>query len=151
MFHIGIYLGNIFNKFEQALLNLFDDSKIKNLKGAFLEVLSFRIFELYYNPYKTAKDCNVLIIDFKSDLTVDIAMEYGDEGLICECKVPSSRFNWNIFKNLLDIKIKSLDYFHPYAVTLDTKQRMDAKKIRIENTVDEACNLDEFFCIFSDL
>ena len=70
-----------------------------------------------------------------------------DKLIVC---VSFSFFNWNIFKNLLDIKIKSLDYFHPYAVTLDTKQRMDAKKIRIENTVDEACNLDEIIFLYRE-
>lgn len=137
----------LFNEFKQSLLNLFEDSKIKNLKGAFLEVLSFKIFELEFKPYKTSKDCKVLIDDFESNLTVDIAMEYSDSGLICECKVPASRFNWDIFKNLLEIKSQSLDYFNAYAVTLDTKQRLDAKKTRISNTVDEAVNLDEIICI----
>ena len=137
----------LFNEFKQSLLNLFEDSKIKNLKGAFLEVLSFKIFELEFKPYKTSKDCKVLIDDFESNLTVDIAMEYGGSGLICECKVPASRFNWDVFKNLLEIKSQSLDYFNAYAVTLDTKQRLDAKKTRISNTVDEAVNLDEIICI----
>lgn len=53
-----------------------------------MEGLSFKIFELYFNQYGTAEDCNVLIDDFKSDLTVDISMD----GLVCECKVPASKF-----------------------------------------------------------
>ena len=36
----------LFLKFKQCILNLFDSSQIKNLKGAFLEVLSFRIFNI---------------------------------------------------------------------------------------------------------
>ena len=46
-----------------------------------MEGLSFKIFELYFNQYGTAEDCNVLIDDFKSDLTVDIAMEYGEDNM----------------------------------------------------------------------
>ena len=137
----------LFDKYQNCLLNLFDNPRIKNLKGAFLEVLSFKIFELAFNPFKTAKDCNVLIDDFKSKLTVDIAMEYAGSGLICECKVPISKFNGDIFENLLEIKTNSLSYFHPYAVTLESQERMDAKKIRIETAVDEVCNLDEIIFV----
>lgn len=77
----------MFLKFKQCILNLFDSSQIKNLKGVFLEVLSFRIFKILFKPHIEAKDCIVLIDDAPSDLTVDIAMEYVNSALICECKV----------------------------------------------------------------
>ena len=62
-----------------------------------------------------------------SDLTVDIVIEYVDSALICECKVPSTKYKWDIFKNLLDIKSRYLDYYNAYAVTLDSQERMDSK------------------------
>lgn len=50
-----------------------------------------------------------------------------DSALICECKVPSTKYKWDIFKNLLDIKSWYLDYYNAYAVTLDSQERMDSK------------------------
>ena len=120
---------------KRSILNLFNDSQIKNLKGAFLEVLSFRIFETYFKPNLAYTDCNLCIDGWKSQLTVDIAMEFSDFGLVCECKVPSSKFNSDIFYNLLNIRYYSENYFHPYAVTLDCKGRMDSKKHRIEHAI----------------
>ena len=137
----------LFLKFKQCILNLFDNPQIKNLKGAFLEVLSFRIFNKLFKPHIVAKDCRVWVDTIPSDLTVDIAMEYVDSALICECKVPSTKYNWNIFKNLLDIKSRSLDYYNTYAITLDSKERMDSKKSRIKQNVKEAVTIDDVKCI----
>ena len=142
--------AKLFLKFKQCILNLFDSSQIKNLKGAFLEVLSFRIFKILFKPHIEAKDCIVLIDGVPSDLTVDIAMEYMDSALICECKVPSTKYNWDIFKNLLDIKSRSLDYYNPYAITLDSQERMDSKKSRIKYAVNEARNIDDVICIYRE-
>ena len=82
--------ARLFLKFKRCVLNLFDDPQIKNLKGAFLEVLSFRIFNILFKPHVVAKDCKVWIDGIPSDLTVDIAMEYEYSALFCECKVPST-------------------------------------------------------------
>ena len=41
-------------------------------------------------------------------------MEYAGSALICECKIPSSKFKWDIFKNLLEIKSQSLNYYDAY-------------------------------------
>lgn len=141
------YHAHIFLKLKQSILNLFNNPQIKNLKGAFLEVLSFKIFESLFNPHITAKDCKVWIDDVSSDYTVDIAMEYDDSALICECKVPSTKFNWKIFKNMLDIKARSSNYYYAYAITLDIKERMDSKKDRIKRTVLDAKNIDDIICI----
>ena len=140
----------LFMKFKQCILNLFDSPQIKNLKGAFLEVLSFRIFKILFKPHIEAKDCRVWIDDIRSDLTVDIAMEYADSALICECKVPSTKYKWDIFKNLLDIKSRSLDYYNTYAITLDSQERMDSKKLKIKYSVDEAVNIDDVICIYRE-
>jgi len=140
--------ARLFLKFKRCVLNLFDDPQIKNLKGAFLEVLSFRIFNILFKPHVVAKDCKVWIDGIPSDLTVDIAMEYEDSALICECKVPSTKYKWDIFKNLLDIKLRSLDYYNAYAITLDS--RVDSKKSRIKYTVDEAVNIDDVICIYRE-
>jgi hypothetical protein len=137
----------IFRKIKRCILTLFNNPQIKNLKGAFLEVLSFKIFEMKFNPYKTAKDCHVHIENWRSDLTVDIAMEYANSALICECKVPSSKFKWEIFKNLLTIESKSLNYFQPYIITLDTEDRIIAKKNRIQNTIPDASDINEIISI----
>ena len=142
--------AKLFLEFKQCILNLFDSPQIKNLKGAFLEVLSFRIFNILFKPHIVAKDCNVWIDSIPSDLTVDIAMEYADSALICECKVPSTKYKWKIFKNLLDIKSRSLDYYNAYAITLESKERMDAKKLRIKHAVDEAVNIDDKTCIYRE-
>ena len=142
--------AKLFLKFKQCILNLFDDHQIKNLKGAFLELLSFRIFRILFKPHVMAKDCRVVIDKVPSDLTVDIAMEYVDSALICECKVPSTKYKWDIFKNLLAIKSRSLDYYNAYAVTLDSKERMDSKKSRIKHAVDEARNIDDVVCIYRE-
>ena len=140
----------LFMKFKQCILNLFDSPQIKNLKGAFLEVLSFRIFKILFKPHIEAKDCRVWIDDIRSELTVDIAMEYVDSALICECKVPSTKYKWDIFKNLLDIKSRSLDYYNAYALTLDSQERMDSKKSKIKYSIDEAVNIDEVICIYRE-
>lgn len=142
--------ARLFLKFKQCILNLFDSSQIKNLKGAFLEVLSFRIFNILFKPHVVAKDCRVCVDGIRSDLTVDIAMEYVDSALICECKVPSTKYKWDIFKNLLDIKSLSLDYYNAYTITLDSQERMDSKKSRIKYSVDEARNIDDVICIYRE-
>lgn len=77
-------------------------------------------------------------------------MEYVDSALICECKVPSTKYNWDIFKNLLDIKSRSLNYYDAYAITLDSQKRMDSKKSRIKYSVDEARNIDDVICIYRE-
>ena len=75
-------------------------------------------------------------------------MEYDSSALCCECKVPTSKFDWNIFKNLLDIKMQSQNFFDVYAITLDLKERMDSKKQRIENSVEESRGIiDDVYCI----
>ena len=138
----------LFLKFKQCILNLFDSHQIKNLKGAFLEVLSFKILEKQHNPYIFCTDCNVIIDSWKSNLTVDIAMESDSSALCCECKVPTSKFTWDIFKNLLDIKNQSQNYFSVYAVTLSEQERMDSKKQRINRSVPESIGvIDEVHCI----
>lgn len=142
--------ARLFLKFKQCILNLFDSPQIKNLKGAFLEVLSFKIFKILFKPHVEAKDCIVFINGMPSNLTVDIAMEYVESALICECKVPSAKYNWDIFKNLLDIKSRSLDYYNAYAITLDSKERMDSKKSRIKYAVNESGNIDEVICIYRE-
>lgn len=138
----------LFSKYRLIILSLFRDSQIKNLKGAFLEVLSFKILEKQHNPYIFCTDCNVIIDSWKSNLTVDIAMESDSSALCCECKVPTSKFTWNIFKNLLDIKNQSQNYFSVYAVTLSEQERMDSKKQRINRSVPESIGvIDEVHCI----
>ena len=78
----------LFLKFKQCILNLFNSPQIKNLKGAFLEVLSFRIFNILFKPHIVAKDCRVWVDNIPSDLTVDIAMEYVDSALILNVTFP---------------------------------------------------------------
>ena len=149
--YVGTPNFNIFSTYKFSILMLFKDSQIKNLKGAFLEVLAFKILERHYHPHITCTDCKVLINLWKSDLTVDIAMEYDSLGLCCECKVPTSKFTWDIFKNLLDIKMKSQNYFNVYAITLSDKKRMDAKKRRITEAVEDSIGIiDEVHCITRD-
>lgn len=138
---------HVFHEYKELLLNIFDDSQIKNLKGAFLEVLTQTILECVYHPRIVYNDCVVGIGDWKSDLTVDIAIECISKGLICECKVPANKFNWNIFKNLLDIYEKSNNYFSPFAVTLNNRKSIEIKKERIMNVVPEANNLNEIHII----
>lgn len=138
----------LFSKYKSIILSLFRDSQIKNLKGAFLEVLSFKILEKKHNPNIFSTDCKVIIDSWKSNLTVDIAMESDSFALCCECKVPTSKFTWDIFKNLLDIKDKSQNYFSVYAVTLSEQERMDSKKQRINRSVHESIGvIDEVHCI----
>lgn len=75
-------------------------------------------------------------------------MESDSFALCCECKVPTSKFTWNIFKNLLDIKNQSQNYFSVYAVTLSEHERMDSKKQRINRSVPESIGvIDEVHCI----
>lgn len=141
----------LFSIYKSIIISLFDDSQIKNLKGAFLEVLSFKILEKRYHPHITCTDCKVWIDDWGSALTVDIAMEYGCSALCCECKVPASRFNWDIFKNLLDIKNQSQNYFNVYVVTLSDQQRMINKKQRINWKIPESIGvINEVHCIARD-
>lgn len=78
-------------------------------------------------------------------------MEYGCSALCCECKVPASRFNWDIFKNLLDIKNQSQNYFNVYVVTLSDQQRMINKKQRINWKIPESIGvINEVHCIARD-
>lgn len=138
---------HVFHEYKELLLNLFENSQVKNLKGAFLEVLSQTIFEYAYRPQIIHNDCIIGIDEWYSDLTVDIAFECSNGGLICECKVPASKFNWDIFRNLLDIYEKSDYYFSPFAVTLNNRESIEIKKERIMNVVAEANNLDEIHII----
>ena len=50
----------------------------------------------------------------------------------------------------MDIKLRSLDYYNAYAITLDSRERMDSKKSRIKYTVDEAVNIDDVICIYRE-
>lgn len=145
--YINSYLYDIFLKFKQCILLIFDNKHMKNLKGAFLEVLTLAIFEKYYPNNKHYTDCNVCINDWSSDKTVDIVMECDNSALICECKIPSSKFSWNIFKNLLNIKNNSNGYFSIFISTLANKNRMKNKKQKIINVVDECESLDEIHFI----
>ena len=61
--YINSYLYDIFLKFKQCILLIFDNKHMKNLKGAFLEVLTLAIFEKYYPNNKHYTDCNVCIND----------------------------------------------------------------------------------------
>lgn len=54
--------AKLFLKFKLCILNLFDSPQIKNLKGAFLEVLSFRIFKILFKPHVEAIVGYALII-----------------------------------------------------------------------------------------
>lgn len=147
-YYIGTSNFHLFSVYKSIILTLFDDSRIKNLKGAFLEVLAFKILENQYLPHTSYTDCNVWIDGWGSELTVDIAMECGLSGLCCECKVPTSKFTWQIFKNLLDIRSYSNNYFNVFAITLEYKERMDMKKQRIKCAVPEAIGcIDEVNCI----
>ena len=74
-------------------------------------------------------------------------MKCDDSGLVCECKVPSSKFSWEIFKNLLNIKFYSKNYFSLFAITLVTRIRMKNKINKIIRTVDECESLDEIHII----
>ena len=146
--YMGTPKFQLFSTYKSIFLNLFVNPQIKNLKGAFLEVLAFKILKKYYRPHTTSTDCIICINGWRSNLTVDIAMEYDSSALCCECKVPTSKFDWNIFKNLLDIKMQSQNFFDVYAITLDLKERMDSKKQRIENSVEESRGIiDDVYCI----
>lgn len=137
----------IFKSYKQCILNIYNDESVKNLKGAFLEVLSFKIFYNNFNPYCYSKDCFICIDDWKSEKTVDIVMLYDSSALACECKVPVSKFNSDIFKNLLKINFKG--NFDVYAITLDNKMRMDKKIQKIIFNVPE-CSLDDILVITRD-
>ena len=140
----------IFKLYKKCILNIYDDSQIKNLKGAFLEVLSFNIFNNYYNPFYSSTDCFICIDDWKSEKTVDIAMLYDNSALVGECKVPVSKFNWKIFKNLLDIKSNFDGNMSLYAITLDNQIRMDKKMQKIIFEVPECETLDDILVITRD-
>ena len=138
----------IFLSYKQCILNIYGDEHVKNLKGAFLEVLSFKIFYNNFNPYYYSNDCLISIDGWQSEKTVDIAMLYNSSALACECKVPASKFNWDIFRNLLEIKLNG--DFDVYAITLDNKIRMDKKIQKIIFNVPECDSLDDILVITRD-
>ena len=145
--HLNDGLYDVFLEYKDIIITLYNAPQFKNLKGAFLEVLSLNIFMDFYDFENISTDCKVEIGSWISKKTVDIAMKCDDSGLVCECKVPSSKFSWEIFKNLLNIKFYSKNYFSLFAIILATRIRMKNKINKIIRTVDECESLDEIHII----
>lgn len=118
---------NIFNDLKNTFLKIYSDDHVANLRGGFLELLSLKVFKNLYAFNEFSLDCNVIIDGWISPKTVDIGMECGLEGLVCECKISRSELDKDIINNLLLIKEKSDDYFSLFIVTLEDGRRLHHK------------------------
>ncbi len=115
---------SLFHDLKSTFLEIYSDDQVANLRGGFLELLSSKVFKELFPVYSSSFDCNVLIDDWVSPKTVDVAMKYGLEGLVSECKISKSDLGYEIIDNLLMIKEKSNDYFSLFIVTLEDEREV---------------------------
>ena len=117
----------LFNLLKKYFLEVYSNKNVPNLRGAFLELLSFYFFRKLYEVYEYSLDCTVCIDDWCSSKTVDIGINCQNFGLVSECKISRKNFNKELIKNLLEIKFKSDDFFKLFIICLDNKRELCLK------------------------
>lgn len=118
---------SVFDDLKDTIVQIYSHEKFHQLKGAFLEVLSFNIFKRLYPTGEYCLNCNVLIDDWNNHKEVDIGIKCEEKGIISECKTSRRRFNKTVLGKLLEIKNKSEDYFSLFIITLDNKSKICQK------------------------
>lgn len=120
-------LKDLFIQYQNCFKRIYGNSTQNNLRGAFLELLAFKIFSEEFDYKDYSMDCNVVIDQWVSRRTVDIGMLCEDHALACESKISDFYFSKEIFENLLEIKSNSDDFFSVCIVTLASKRSITEK------------------------
>lgn len=118
----------IFNLFKE----IYAENYFSNLRGVFLELLTFKFINKKYNPMKSDFDCYVMVDEIKSERTVDVFALCADfRGIICECKISHNNFKYYNLSNLNNLFNNSNKILIPYIITLSTEELIMDKLINI--------------------
>lgn len=122
---------DIFYDLKKTITTIYNHKNMSQLRGAFLEVLSFNIFRRLYPFEEYSVDCNVIVDGWDSQKTVDIGIKCENKGIISECKISRRRFNKKLICKLLEIKSRANDYFSIFLITLEGKSKIYDKLEKI--------------------
>ncbi|WP_407454394.1 hypothetical protein [Methanobrevibacter sp.] len=111
---------------------IYNESYSSNLRGAFLELLTFKFINKKFNPHQSDLDCYVVTSGIKSERTVDVfALCDNFKGMVCECKISHNNFRDYHISNLNNIFHGSNEILAPYIVTCSSKKLITDKLIKI--------------------
>lgn len=121
----------IYENIKDSFDRIYNDERNKdNLRGAYLELLVYKFFEVKYssNPsYIGALHCNVEIHGNSDYKTVDVFASCWDKGFISENKIGFSFFEDHDIENLNKIYVDSEYHLKPYIITLASQKFIDKK------------------------
>lgn len=126
------------------VLNIFKEihksKHSSNLRGAFLELLTFKFINKKYGPFQLDFDCYVITNGIKSEKTVDVfALCENFQGLVCECKISHNNFKEYHLSNLNTIFYNSNNILTPYIITFSSQNLIE--KILIKIVQDDETNV----------
>ncbi len=130
----------IYNDILSIFEKIFTETSSSNLRGAFLELLTFKFINKKYNPYQSDFDCYVITNGIKSEKTVDVfALCENFQGLVCECKISHNNFKDYHLSNLNNIFHNSNNILTPYIITFSSQNLIE--KILIKIVQDDETNV----------
>lgn len=113
--------NGIYYKIRILIENIQNNKDYNNLRGVFLELLTYGYLERKYKTTDLSKECFVKIDNFKSSKTVDVFARCDLKGFICECKVSHNNFDASDISNLNEIYFNSYNILSPYIISLSDK------------------------------
>lgn len=116
----------IYNDILSIFEKIFTETSSSNLRGAFLELLTFKFINKKYNPYQSDFDCYVITNGIKSEKTVDVfALCENFKGIVCECKLSHTNLKDSHLSNLNKIYHNSEKILVPYIIALSKRELVD--------------------------
>lgn len=108
----------IYDEILSIVDEIYNNKNSSNLRGTFLELLTFKFINKKFNIVDSNYDCFVKIDDFKSDRTVDVFGLYSNlKGIVCECKLSHNNFKDYHLSNLNNIYNNSNKILFPYVIS----------------------------------
>lgn len=123
---------SVYDEILSIFNEIYNEKEYANIKGSFLELLTFKFINRKYDVYKSDFDCYVELDGVKSDKTVDVfALCINLKGFICECKLSHINFKDYHLSNLNNIFKNSNDILLPYIITFSNRELIRDKLITI--------------------
>ena len=117
----------IYDQVKLLLDNIYLDKDKDNLRGVFLELLTFKYLNNNFPIIKSDLDCHVVIDGVKCKKTVDVFALWEYDGFISECKINHKYFEDHDLSTLNTLYFNSEKKLSPYIITLASEDLINEK------------------------
>lgn len=136
--------ASVYDEVLELFKEIYSNDDSSNLRGTFLELLTFKFINKKYQVLHSDLDCYVSYSEeIKSERTVDVfALCDNFKGVVCECKLSHINFKDYHLANLNNIFHNSNKILMPYIITFSSKRLITNKLLKI--VLEHSTNVDVY-------